>query len=104
MLFIIEFFNKFCTKLSSNTDINSYEVVQNKHNITYEQNNLVRPNLVKRGVLTSKTDLTLEKDLKAIEEAIKKSQKYVDLITNPKKKLQNKYRGEMLWRNVKIKK
>lgn len=68
-----------------NTDINNYEDVLNKHNITYDQYNLVRQNLVKRGVLTSKTDLTLEKDLKAIEEAIKALQNYVDLITNPKK-------------------
>ncbi|MFE0507966.1 hypothetical protein ACWF7H_28975 [Peribacillus butanolivorans] len=68
-----------------NTDINSYDDVLIKHNITYEQYNLVRRNLVKKGILTTKTDLILEKDLKAIEESIKELQKYVELITNPKK-------------------
>ncbi|WMX57705.1 MULTISPECIES: hypothetical protein [unclassified Peribacillus] len=38
-----------------------------------------------KGILTTKTDLILEKDLKAIEESIKVLQKYVELITNPKK-------------------
>lgn len=68
--------------------INSFEDVIKKHNITYEQYDLVRQNLVKKGLLTSETDLVLEKDLKAIEVAIKELKNYVELITDPKK---NKY-------------
>lgn len=67
------------------TEINHLEDVIQKHNITYEQYDLVRQNLVKKGILTTETDLVLEKDLKAIEEAIKDLQNYVELITDPKK-------------------
>lgn len=69
-------------------EINSFEDVIKKHNISYEQYDLVRQNLVKKGLLTSETDLVLEKDLKAIEDAIKELKNYVELITDPKK---NKY-------------
>lgn len=63
----------------------SYDDVIKKHKITYEQYELVRQNLVKKGILTTETDLVLEKDLKAIEDAIKELKNYVELITNPKK-------------------
>lgn len=67
------------------TNVNSYDDVIKKHNITYEQYDLVRQNLVKKGILTTETDIVLEKDLKALEEAIKELKNYVELITNPKK-------------------
>ncbi|MEQ2528924.1 hypothetical protein WMO40_19825 [Bacillaceae bacterium CLA-AA-H227] len=86
-LTVLKLYGRFYLN-EENAEINKYDDVLSKHNITYEQYNLVRQNLVKKGVLTSKTDLTLEKDLKAIEEAIKELQNYAELITNPKK---NKY-------------
>lgn len=56
-----------------------------RHQISYAQYDLVRQNLLKKGLLIRKTDLVLEKDLKQIEETIQTLQKYVEQITNSKK-------------------
>lgn len=39
----------------------SYDDVLGKHKITYEQYDLVRQNLVKKGLLISKTDLIVKR-------------------------------------------
>ncbi|WP_313150483.1 hypothetical protein [Lysinibacillus capsici] len=71
---------------SSEADINSYQDVLDKHGISYEQYETIRRNLVRKGILTTKTDIILEKDLEAIEKAINELQSFVLKATNPKNK------------------
>lgn len=70
-------------------NIVSYRDVMEKHDITYEQYNLVRQNLINKGVLTVKTDLVIDKDLEEIEEAYKRLKKSVEMLKDgldPKRK------------------
>lgn len=51
--------------------------------------NLVRQNLINKGVLTVKTDLVIDKDLEEIEEAYNRLKKSVEMLKDgldPKKK------------------
>lgn len=71
---------------NSETDINSYQDVLDKHGISYEQYETIRSNLVRKGILTTKTEIILEKDLEAIEKAISELQSFILKATNPKNK------------------
>ena len=66
--------------------VNSYQDVLDMHGISYEQYETIRKNLVRKGILTTKTDIILEKDLEGIEKAINELQKFVSMATNPKNK------------------
>ncbi|MGE6402800.1 hypothetical protein [Bacillus cereus] len=70
----------------SNVTVNDYQDVLEMHGISYEQYETIRKNLVRKGMLTTKTDIILEKDLETIEKAINELQKFVSMATNPKNK------------------
>lgn len=80
------------------TDINSYQDVLDTQGISYEQYETIRRNLVRKGILATKTNIILEKDLEAIEKAINEIQSFLQKATNPK----NKSRLPSL-KNVKLK-
>ncbi|OFD66078.1 hypothetical protein BWGOE6_04030 [Bacillus mycoides] len=63
--------------------INSYADVLLRI-ISYEQYETVRRNLVRKGILTTKTDVIIEKDLVAIEKAIAELQNFVKKATDQK--------------------
>ncbi len=64
--------------LSEDQDSNNrYQDVLDQHDISYEQYELVRRNLVRKGILTTKTNTYLEINLEAIEDAINALQKYL---------------------------
>lgn len=67
-------------------DINSYQDVLETHGITYEQYETIRRNLARKGILTTKTDIILEKDLEAIEKNINQLHNFVLKATDPKNK------------------
>lgn len=71
---------------NSEPDINSYQDVLETHGITYEQYETIRRNLARKGILTTKTDIILEKDLEAIEKAINQLHNFVLKATDPKNK------------------
>ncbi len=67
-----------CYYLSEDQDSNNrYQDVLDQHDISYEQYELVRRNLVRKGILTTKTNTYLEINLEAIEDAINALQKYL---------------------------
>lgn len=70
----------------SDEAVNSYQDVLDMHGISYEQYDTIRRNLVRKGILTTKTDVILEKDLEEIEKAINELQKFVSKATNLKNK------------------
>lgn len=70
----------------SGETVNSYQDVLDMHEISYEQYDTIRRNLVRKGILTTKTDVILEEDLEEIEKAINELQKFVSKATNPKNK------------------
>lgn len=72
--------------LETEGEINSYHDVLEMHDISYEQYETIRKNLVRKGILTTKTDVILEKDLAEIEKAINELQKSLSMATNPKNK------------------
>ena len=65
-------------------ELNSYLDVLEKHGITVEQYKIIQRNLVRKGILTTKTDIILEKDLEAIEKAINQLHSFVLKATDPK--------------------
>lgn len=84
-LTVLKLYGKNRLSESSET-VNSYQDVLDMHGISYEQYDTIRRNLVRKGILTTKTDVILEEDLEEIEKAINELQKFVSKATNPKNK------------------
>lgn len=64
----------------------SFQDVMERHGISYEQYESVRRNLLRIGLLTTKTDLHITDDLKEISKKFKELYTYLDKLTNPKHK------------------
>lgn len=83
-LTVLKLYGRFYLKDDQN-HFNSYQDVLDQHGISYEQYELIRRNLVRKGILTTKTNTILEKDLEAIEDAINTMQKYLQILKGEKK-------------------
>ncbi|MEA3318425.1 MAG: hypothetical protein U9Q88_00255 [Bacillota bacterium] len=64
----------------------TYKDVMERHGITYEQYESVRRNLLRKGMLTTKTDLNITDDLNEIVKKFKELHTYLNKLTNPKHK------------------
>jgi hypothetical protein len=64
----------------------TYQSIIERHAISYEQYESVRRNLLRIGLLTTKTDLNITDDLKEILKAFKELYNYLDKLTSPKHK------------------
>jgi hypothetical protein len=64
----------------------TYQDVMKRHGLSYEQYESVCRNLQRIGLLTTKTDLSINDDLDQIHKAFKELYAYLDKLTNPKYK------------------
>lgn len=64
----------------------TFQTVMERHGISYEQYQSVRRNLLRIGLLTTKTDLSLLDDLKEIQKRFKDLNSFLDKAMNPKNK------------------
>ena len=62
----------------------TYRDIMYRHGISYEQYEAVRRNLLRIGVLTTRTDLNITDDLKEISKTFKELYSFLDKLTNPK--------------------
>ena len=62
----------------------TFQDVMERHGISYEQYESVRRNLLRIGLLTTKTDLNITDDLVEISKKFKELYTYLDKLTNPK--------------------
>lgn len=62
----------------------TFRDIMGRHGISYEQYEAVRRNLLRIGVLTTKTDLNITDDLKEISKVFKELYSFLDKLTNPK--------------------
>lgn len=64
----------------------TFQDVMERHGISYEQYESVRRNLLRIGLLTTKTDLNITDDLNEIAKRLKELYTYLDKLTNPRHK------------------
>ncbi|RDI44050.1 hypothetical protein [Falsibacillus pallidus] len=64
----------------------TFHDVMERHGISYEQYESVRRNLLRIGLLTTKTDLNITDDLDEIVKKFKELHTYLDKLTNPRYK------------------
>jgi len=62
----------------------TFQEIMDRHGISYEQYEAVRRNLLRIGVLTTRTDLKITDDLEEISKAFKELYSFLDKLTNPK--------------------
>ncbi|MBT2636448.1 hypothetical protein [Bacillus sp. ISL-39] len=62
----------------------TFHDVMERHGISYEQYESVRRNLLRIGLLTTKTDLNIKDDLDEIVKKFKELHSYLDKLTNPR--------------------
>jgi hypothetical protein len=62
----------------------TYLDIMERHGITYDQYESVRTNLLRIGLLTTKTDLNITEDLDEIANSFKQLYAYLEKLTNPK--------------------
>lgn len=64
----------------------SYQDIMERHGLSYEQYESVRRNLLRIGLLTTKTDLNITGDLEEISKKFKDLYTFLEKLTNPKSK------------------
>jgi hypothetical protein len=64
----------------------TFQDVMERHGISYDQYESVRRNLLRIGLLTTKTDLNITDDLEEIVKKFKELYAYLDKLTDPKNK------------------
>lgn len=64
----------------------TFQDIMERHGLSYEQYESVRRNLQRIGLLTTKTDLSINDDLEEISKKFKELYVYLDKLTNPKNK------------------
>ena len=64
----------------------TYQDIMERHGVSYEQYESVRRNLLRIGLLTTKTDLNITADLEEISNRFKELYTYLDKLTNPRYK------------------
>jgi len=64
----------------------TYLDILERHGINYDQYEAVRRNLVRIGVFTTKTDLSITDDLKEISKSFKELYSFLEKLSNPKPK------------------
>ena len=75
------------TRFTNNQETRiTFQDVMTTHGISYEQYEAVRRNLLRIGLLTTKTDLNITDDLKEISKKFKEIYTYLDKLANPKSK------------------
>jgi len=62
----------------------TFHEIMDRHGISYEQYEAVRRNLLRIGVLTTRTDLKITDDLKEISKTFKELYSFLDKLANPK--------------------
>lgn len=62
----------------------TYQDIMSHHGISYEQYEAVRRNLLRIGVLTTKTDINIADDLKEISKSFKELYAFLEKLTNSK--------------------
>lgn len=62
----------------------TFQEIMDRHGISYEQYEAVRRNLLRIGVLTTRTDLKITDDLKEISKTFKELYSFLDKLANPK--------------------
>lgn len=62
----------------------TFEDIMERHGISYEQYDAVRRNLLRIGVLTTRTDLNITDDLKEISKTFKELYSFLDKFSNQK--------------------
>ncbi|AMV11543.1 hypothetical protein GT3570_11475 [Geobacillus thermoleovorans] len=72
--------------INNDAERETYRDVMERHGLSYEQYESVRRNLQRIGLLTTKTDLSINDDLDQIYKAFKELYAYLDKLTNPRYK------------------
>jgi hypothetical protein len=70
--------------LMGNVEDGNYRDVMERHGLNYEQYESVRKNLLRKGLLTTKTELNINNDLEEISKKFKELYVYLEKLTNPK--------------------
>lgn len=70
--------------LMGNVEDGNYRDVMERHGLNYDQYESVRKNLLRKGLLTTKTELNINNDLEEISKKFKELYVYLEKLTNPK--------------------
>lgn len=71
--------------LMGNVEDGNYRDVMERHGLNYDQYESVRKNLLRKGLLITKTELNINNDLEEISKKFKELYVYLEKLTNPKR-------------------